>query len=87
VRRVAKCNGPNCGAELVWCSTSTGKKMCLDAEPTRDGDWTIEGEDEPTPRAVRLSNDAAATYTGDKYTSHWGTCPDRDSFRKKEGSR
>lgn len=87
MKGVAKCNGPSCGAAIIWATTSAGKKMCLDAEPTRDGDWVIEGDVHALdPRAAKLSNDAAATYTGDKYTSHWGTCPDRVFFSKKKRS-
>ena len=83
-RHVATCNGPNCGAEILWCKGSKGGNVPLDAEPTPDGDWVIEGEDEPQPRAVHLAGDNAATYTGPKYTVHWGTCPDRERFRRKK---
>jgi hypothetical protein len=82
-RHVATCNGPNCGAEIVWAKTSKGKNMCLDAEPSPEGEWVLEGEDEPKPRCVKMAGDTAATYTGPKYTAHWGNCPDRESFRRK----
>lgn len=56
--------------------------MPVDAEPTRDGLFVLEGG-EQDPLARRLPNDAAAAYTGDKYTSHFATCPNADDFRNK----
>ena len=62
-----------CGAPMVWVTTPKGKKMPLDAEPVASGPWVIEGDPEgPDPR-VRFIGDAA--YTGDRYTSHFQTCP------------
>jgi len=82
MKRVATCKGPHCGAEIVWCRTQKGKRVPLDAEPTKDGDWLIEGpEGEPNPVAVKLPTHAE--YTGPRYVAHWVTCPDRDHFRKK----
>jgi len=80
MRRVATCRA--CKAEIVWARTGRGKKMCLDAEPTSAGLFVLEGDDHD-PTTHRLPNDMAATYTGDKYTSHFATCPNADEFRNK----
>lgn len=80
MRRVAECR--SCRAEMIWCRTGRGKKMPVDAEPSRDGVFVLEGDDQD-PVVRRLPNDAAATYTGDKYTSHFATCPNADDFRHK----
>lgn len=80
MRRVATCK--RCSAEMIWCRTGRGKKMPVDAEPTAAGLFVLEG-DEQDPLAHRLANDAAATYTGEKYTSHFATCPNADEFRQK----
>lgn len=83
MKRVATCNGPNCHAEIRWCRTQKGKKVPLDAEPTPDGDWMIEGDpDAPNPLALKLT--AHTIYEGPRYEAHWGTCPDRDSFRRQK---
>jgi len=80
--RISECKG--CGAAIVWCRTGRGKKMPLDAEPSSAGNFVIEHEESNDPLTRRLSNDAAATYTGPKYVAHWGTCPNRDDFRQKK---
>ncbi len=78
--RIAECR--RCHAEIIWCRTGRGKKMPVDAEPTADGQFVIEGDDHD-PLVRRLPNDAAATYTGEKHTSHFATCPNADEFRNK----
>lgn len=80
MKRVAECR--RCHAEMIWCRTGRGKKMPVDAEPSSEGLFVIEG-DEQDPLVRRLPNDMAATYTGDKYTSHFATCPNADEFRNK----
>jgi hypothetical protein len=80
--RTSACKG--CGEAIIWCRTGRGKKMPLDAEPSSAGDFVIEFEDTNDPLTRKLPNDAAATYTGDKYVAHWVTCPNRDDFRKRK---
>jgi hypothetical protein len=79
--RVSTCR--SCHAEIIWCRTARGKKMPLDAEPTSAGAFVIEHEDSNDPLTRRLPNDAAATYTGDRYEAHWATCPNADEYRKR----
>lgn len=78
-RRVVDCRG--CGAPMFFARTGSGARIPLDAEPSRDGEYTLEGDD-TNPVAYKLPNDAAATYTGDKYVSHFKTCPKASSFGK-----
>ncbi len=80
-RRVAKCNGVHCGAEIIWAKTTNGKNLCFDAEPSPEGEWLLEG-DYPL-RCVKMSGDTAAVYPGEKYVTHWATCPDSPQFRRK----
>jgi hypothetical protein len=56
--------------------------MPLDAEPSAAGVFVLEQDGEPKPDAVRLANDAAATYTGEKFQSHFETCPDAKRWSK-----
>ncbi|HEY6547621.1 MAG TPA: hypothetical protein VI589_06935 [Vicinamibacteria bacterium] len=67
---------------MIWARTGRGKKMPLDAEPSSAGNFVLEGDDQD-PTTHRLPNDAAATYTGDKYTSHFTTCPKARDFSGK----
>lgn len=78
--RVSTCK--KCGAGMIWARTGRGKKMPLDAEPTSAGQFVLEG-DAQNPTTYRLANYAASSYTGDKYTSHFSTCPNADDFRQK----
>jgi len=81
VKRISECR--RCHAEMIWCRTGRGKKMPVDAEPTSDGVFVLEHGESSDPVVRRLSNDAAATYTGEKFTSHFATCPNADDFRNK----
>lgn len=78
--RVSECK--RCKAEIVWARTGRGKKLPLDAKPSSAGVFILEGGAH-NPVTYRLSNDAAATYTGEKYQAHWATCPAADDFRNK----
>lgn len=66
---------------MIWARTGRGKKMPLDAEPTSEGRFVLEG-DEENPVTHRLANYAASSYRGEKFTPHWETCPNADEFRK-----
>jgi hypothetical protein len=57
----------------------------MDPEPTKDGCWVLEGDEaeKPTPTATRLDNDSAARYTGEKFTSHFETCPDARRWSRR----
>lgn len=77
-RRVATCKG--CGAPIRWTKTAKDKNMPIDDEPNSGGRFVIEGDDEPPKvRFLRENED----YAGDRFTSHFETCSERDRFRKK----
>jgi len=81
----------SCHAPILWVRTQKGKDMPLDPEPTRDGCWVMEGDEaeKKKPLVTRLDNDSAARYTGEKYTSHFETCPHakRWSHRNRKGAK
>lgn len=79
MKRVIDCRG--CGAPMFFARTGTGSKIPLDVEPSSDGEYALEGDD-TNPLAYKLPNDTAATYTGEKYVSHFKTCPKASSFGK-----
>lgn len=71
----------SCNAEVLWITTSNGKKMPLDAEPVRfggnirlhdDGTITVLTKDDPRNSLEKL------------YRSHFATCPERKKWRKKK---
>jgi hypothetical protein len=73
-----------CGAPMTWAVTPTGSKLPLDPEPRSDGNVIYEGG-----LARFISGEMRRTYTGDRYVSHFATCPNADQFRhykrKSEG--
>ena len=79
-RQVTICR--SCGADMRWVKTRKGKNMPIDDTPASDGRFVIEGDEDP-PRVAFLSEEAAAVYTGDKYTSHFQTCDNPQRFSKK----
>lgn len=63
----------SCQAPIIWSVTRKGKRMPLDAEPTSRGKFVLEGEDDDgAPQAVFMGD---RPYTGDRYESHFGSCP------------
>jgi hypothetical protein len=59
--------------------------MPIDAEPAEDGNiivsGTVTGED--TPFVTVLSPKGALAVGGPRYTSHFATCPNADSHRRR----
>lgn len=72
---MARCKA--CEAEVIWAETTTGKRMPIDAAPTPKGNM------------VYVNGVARAASADDRrlqrplYTSHFATCPDAASFRKR----
>lgn len=80
------CKGPNCRRPIVWVWSEKGKRLCLDADPI-----PLEAA-HAEPRGVFWLDDqsraiawspALLAEVGDLYRTHWGTCPDRDTFRRR----
>lgn len=68
---------PGCGARIRWPKNpKTGRGMPVDYDPRPDGNIAIEGG-----IAVVLSADRAKVYEGEKFLSHFATCPNAPSFR------
>lgn len=74
--RVAECR--SCKEPMIWARTGRGKKIPLDAEPSSAGNFVLEGDAQDP-----MTHMADPTYTGDKYTSHFATCPNASNFRGK----
>lgn len=74
-----------CGAPIIWTKTTTGKAMPVDAYPSDDGNVVLERVG-PTVLAFVYSTTAAArvmTPAAPLHKSHFATCPDAASFRRK----
>jgi hypothetical protein len=68
----------SCGAPIFWCRTAGGRMMPVDAEATPLGSLTIETGADGSESAVTIGPE----YTGERYVSHFATCPDRRKWRK-----
>jgi hypothetical protein len=76
-RQVAACR--RCGAPIRWVKTRKKKNMPVDDEPVSDGRFVIDGElEDGTATVSYLSETAAQTYTGERYISHFKTCPNAE---------
>lgn len=64
---MAKCRG--CGAEIIWCITTSNKRQPFDAMPQRRGiiDFNYD------PPAVKMVG---------TYLPHHASCPEVAQFRK-----
>lgn len=74
----------SCGAAVVWCETSKGKRMPVDAEPYDGGNVEIVEVRGAAPLAVVHGDTGMATLDGSpRYRSHFATCPNADQHRRK----
>jgi len=86
-RPPALCKGrdgqPGCGLPIRWIKNpKTQRMMPIDPQPTSDGNIVIEGG-----LAVTLSAERARAYEGEKYISHFATCPMASQFRSQKPNR
>lgn len=89
---MARCDGPNCGAEIVWGETPDGRRQPFDREPSEKGNRVLLGRGpDRAPLALSLSllsDDALGGALHEQvraeaaYVPHHATCPDRDRFRR-----
>lgn len=81
-RRIVQCR--SCGADMVWVVTRKGKKMPLDPKPDPDGGFVYDGDtDDGTPKVRFIpEGPGRALHEGDRYTSHFSTCPNADERRR-----
>lgn len=70
----------SCGEPMIWCLTEKGKRNPMDSEPSSAGKYRLDEQDnEQGPLAVW-----APDYGGERYMSHFSTCPNAQTHRKKE---
>lgn len=69
-----KCD--SCNAAIIWAYTAAGKRMPLDAAVSEHGTIMLDGKG--VASVVDLFNKAA----GDRYVSHFATCPNASKHRK-----
>lgn len=82
--RVANCR--SCKAPIIWCLTSSGKKMPVDADPSEAGTFYLEGDDvQPVARHVR-GFEGPIHERGELHTSHFATCPQAEQFKGRRGN-
>lgn len=83
--RIEPCR--SCGARIVWCFTSKGNRMPVDAEKTDAGNLQYTGERDKGMAVVRAVGRTTARILRERgealYVSHFATCRDRDDWRKK----
>lgn len=88
---IQKCR--SCKTKVIWCETITGKRMPVDAEPVADGNLRLLPRDGGFNRVVAplaLYANQIATFkdwesavSKERYVSHFATCPDKASWRKR----
>lgn len=87
---MSRCRGPRCRAEVLWTRTPEGRKVLLTRASISHAEACAE------PRGVFFLDDrerAIAWYpvtvaeVGELYRAHWGTCPDRDTFREHKHAK
>ncbi len=79
--RVTRCR--TCRALILWCRTTTGSNMPVDARPVPGGNVVIDPTyDPPQARVVKPVQPPAGAYV-----SHFTTCPDAQLHRKAKHSR
>lgn len=65
----------SCGAAIMWCTTLNGKAMPVDLAPVEDGNLVV----------ARMVARPATIFDppGDRYVSHFATCPTASEHRKR----
>lgn len=75
----------SCGAPIVWArSVTTGRALPVDADPTPTGNLRLTPGHDGRPRAeVTGPPSLLDTEDGDRYVSHFATCPNADDHRTR----
>ena len=74
----------SCGAEVIWADTITGRRMPLDAKPTKDGNIILGTRHGQPPLALVQTAQTLERLKakGERlYTSHFATCPNASKHR------
>jgi hypothetical protein len=77
-------NCKSCGAPVEWVTTELGKKMPIDPEPVEYGGFALE-QRAVGQVAVSIASiiKRAGQYNGQRYASHFQTCPSAELHRRK----
>lgn len=91
---MARCDGPNCDAEIVWAETPEGKRQPFNREPDPNGNRVLVGRGPDRPplalNAHEVADEAGWTRSDGLrrlreaevlYMPHHATCVDRDRFK------
>lgn len=73
----------SCGAEIFWATTAAGRAMPIDPTPTPDGNVIIQRRDGRIGATVLAAGAAPASPQEPRYTSHFATCPNASSHRRR----
>jgi hypothetical protein len=70
-------NCRSCGEPVRWVEIrKSGKKMPLDMDPVSNGNVVIEAD------GLAAVLPALSQYQGDKYVTHFDTCPQAKGWRR-----
>lgn len=70
-----------CAAPIVWCETSTGVQMPVDAVAVPDGNLVLYPGKRLCALALVVSAKLKPPSDMPRYRSHFATCPKASSFR------
>ena len=68
-----------CGDSIFWAVTASGKRMPVNEAPDPKGLFLLDKTQ--TPPVVLYAR--ATDPPGERFTSHFSTCPDRDQHKRK----
>jgi hypothetical protein len=82
-KTMSKCR--SCGAEILWITTFSGKKMPVDAEKIHfyagEGNELFVTDGGAVVHGTRAEEGQEHTHIG--YISHFATCPNADKHRRR----
>ena len=68
----------SCEAEIEWGTTTNGRPMPLDAQPSPNGKWTFIGG------RIRYATADDLRLMRPLYVAHWGSCPNAEQHRRSK---
>lgn len=69
----------SCGDSVLWGVTANGKRAPFNETPDPAGKFKIDETKNPPVFEYAKPDDPP----GERFTNHFGSCPDRDTWRKK----
>jgi hypothetical protein len=83
---VTVCTAKDCRAAVIWARTQSGSRALVNAAPTPDGRWLLVDTGEgPMTQYVAAALRGDPEYAGRLHVTHWATCSNPDTFRRKVG--